>query len=359
MKKLPIIASIIIFAIALAVSCKTSKNSTDDKFNEQLVRDSYRIMFFNTENLFDTINDPEKNDDEFTPQGAKYWTGFRYKQKLTNLSKVIIGAGGWELPQIVALSEIENRKVVEDLINKTPLYKSDYRIIHKESPDARGIDVALMYRKKYFTPISETFIPVKYPSNIGSGTTRDILYAKGTTNSNDTLHIFVNHWPSRWGGQKETEEKRIFVAGLVKHATDSIFKTDKNANIIIVGDLNDYPTDKSLVNELKAQTEYDNIKNDKLYNLSYYLQEIKKQGTHKYHGQWGILDQIIVSGALLDSTRTLHTTIDDAHIFNPDFMLVPDEGYTGKQVFRTYVGYKYQGGYSDHLPTYIDLFRTK
>lgn len=359
MKKLTIIASIVAVAILLAFSCKTGKDSTEDKFNEQLVRDSYRIMFFNTENLFDTINDPEKNDDEFTPQGAKFWNAYRYKDKLSNLSKVIIGAGGWELPQIVALSEIENRKVVEDLIYRTPLSKSDYRIIHKESPDARGIDVALMYRKKFFTPISENFIPVKYHSNIGSGTTRDILYVKGRTNQNDTLHVFVNHWPSRWGGQKETEQKRMFVAGLVKHATDSIFKTDKNANIVIVGDLNDYPTDKSLMEVLKTQTEYDKISSDKLYNLSYYLQEIKKQGTHKYHGQWGILDQIIVSGALLDTANTIHTTIDDAHIYNPDFMLVPDEGYTGKQVFRTYVGYKYQGGYSDHLPTYLDLYRTK
>ena len=346
MRKLTIIASIIAVAIVLAFSCKTGKDSTEDPCSD-------------TADNSNTINDPEKNDDEFTPQGAKFWNAYRYKDKLSNLSKVIIGAGGWELPQIVALSEIENRNVVEDLIYRTPLSKSDYRIIHKESPDARGIDVALMYRKKFFTPISENFIPVKYPSNIGSGTTRDILYVKGRTNQNDTLHVFVNHWPSRWGGQKETEQKRMFVAGLVKHATDSIFKTDKNANIVIVGDLNDYPTDKSLMEVLKTQTEYDKISSDKLYNLSYYLQEIKKQGTHKYHGQWGILDQIIVSGALLDTANTIHTTIDDAHIYNPDFMLVPDEGYTGKQVFRTYVGYKYQGGYSDHLPTYLDLYRTK
>jgi len=355
MKKFAIIASIIALAVMLAFSCKSSKDSTSNKFNEQLIRDSYRIMFFNTENLFDTIDNPDTKDDEFTPQGAKFWTGYRYSTKLSNLSKVIIGAGGWELPQIVALSEVENRKVVEDLINKTPLRNSDYHIIHKESPDARGIDVALMYRKRFFSPISENFIPVKYPPNIGTGTTRDILYVKGTTNRNDTLHIFVNHWPSRWGGQMETEEKRIFVAGIVKHTTDSIFKTDKNANIVIVGDLNDYPTDKSLIHGLKTETEFDNIKSNKLYNLSYYLQEVKKLGTHKFHGQWGILDQVIVSGALLDTTHTFHTTKDDAHIYNPDFMLKPDEGYTGKQVFRTYIGYKYDGGYSDHLPTYIDL----
>lgn len=357
MKHSVLIFCIIALASICAISCKTNKETVEDKFNEQLTRDSYRIMFYNTENLFDTINDPDKNDDEFTPQGAKYWTGYRYRNKLTNISKVIIGAGGWELPQIVGLSEVEHRKVVQDLIYKTPLNKSDYKIIHQESPDSRGIDCALIYRKKFFTPISENFIPVIWPKRIGSGSTRDILYVKGVTNQKDTLHIFVNHWPSRWSGQMETEAKRIYVAELVKQHTDSILKIEKDANIIIMGDLNDHPTDKSLIYGLKAQTEYDKIKHNQLYNLSYYLQEIKKLGTHKFQGQWGILDQIIVSGALLDTASTLHTSIDDAHVYNPDFMLVPDEANTGKQVFRTYIGYKYQGGYSDHLPTYIDLYK--
>lgn len=351
-----ILIGVICFTASL-ISCKTGKESASDKFNEQLTRNTYRVMFYNVENLFDTLNDPTKNDEEFTPQGAKYWSWYKYKNKLTAISKVIIGIGGWELPQIVGLSEVENIKVVKDLIYKTPLSKSDYRIIHKDSPDNRGIDCALLYRKNHFWPLNQDFIAVKWPKNIGSGTTRDILYVKGLTNEHDTLHIFVNHWPSRWSGQMETEEKRIYVAKLVKHHCDSILKSDKSANIIIMGDLNDHPTDKSLVYGLEAQSEYDNIKHNKLYNLSYYLQEIKKLGTHKFQGQWGILDQIIVSGALLDSSNLLHTTLEDAHVYNADFLLCPDEGNTGKQVFRTYLGYKYQGGYSDHLPTYIDLHR--
>ncbi|MCF0206006.1 MAG: endonuclease, partial [Bacteroidales bacterium] len=211
--------------------------------------------------------------------------------------------------------------------------------------------------KKFFSPISEIFIPVVWPKNIGSGSTRDILYVKGIANKKDTLHIFVNHWPSRYSGQKESEPKRIFVAELVKHICDSILDVENDANIVIMGDLNDYPTDKSLIYGLKAQTEYENVKHGNLYNLSYYLQETKKLGTHKFHGQWGILDQIIVSGSLLDTANSVFTSLKDAHVYNADFLLVPDESYSGKQVFRTYLGYKYQGGYSDHLPTYIDLFR--
>ncbi|HOZ30992.1 MAG TPA: endonuclease [Bacteroidales bacterium] len=343
------------FFVFVFFSCVSGKKSTDKVQNPEFSKNSYRVMFFNAENLFDTEDDPLKNDEEFTPEGSRYWSGYRYKQKLSNIYKVIVAVGEWDLPLLVGLSEVENRKVLEELLNFTPLYKSDYKIIHYESPDSRGIDVALLYRSELFKPISHKPIQVVWPKSIGTGTTRDILYACGTTNEGDTLHIFVNHWPSRWGGQMETEEKRMFVAKLLKTQTDSIFDVNPFAKIIIMGDLNDYPTDRSLLESLKTNTDFNKIKPDKLYNLSYYLQEIKKLGTHKYDGQWGILDQMIVSGALLDTTKSIFTTLDDAHVFNDDFMLEPDEKYTGKRVNRTYIGYKYHGGYSDHLPTYIDL----
>lgn len=353
MKKVIIILIITIGALA---SCKSSKNNTKEEVFAPTIRDNFRVMFYNTENFFDTINDPNKLDDEFTPSGAKYWNGYRYRLKIRMISQVIMGIGEWEAPQIVALSEVEHKKCLEDLINKTPLYQANYKIIHHESPDARGIDVALLYRPKFFKLITEQAIPVIWPSNLGTGSTRDILYVKGLTNKNDTLHIFVNHWPSRYSGQMETEGKRIHVAKMVRHASDSILKVDKNANIVIVGDLNDGPTDKSLLEGLKTETVYDNIKHNKLYSLSYYLQEVKKLGTHKYQGQWEILDHIVISGALLDTTRNMHTSLNDAHIYNPDFMLEPDETNTGKKVFRTYLGYKYNGGYSDHLPVYVDFY---
>lgn len=351
---------IISFAAALPfllLSCKGGKETNSVKSDVESVSSDYRIMFYNVENLFDTEDDPEKKDDEFLPDGARYWSNFRYKEKLSNIYKVITAVGGWDLPKLVGLSEVENRKVLEELLSHTPLYKSDYKIIHYESPDARGIDVALLYRSNYFTPISQHPIRVKWPKNIGSGTTRDVLYACGVTNFGDTLHVFVNHWPSRWGGQLETEEKRMYVAGLVKHATDSIFKTNPEANIIIMGDLNDHPTDRSLIESLKAQTSFDKIKPTQLYNLSYYLEAVKKQGSHKYQGQWGILDHIIVSGALLDEKGPIYTSPELANVFSPDFLLEADEKFTGKQVNRTYIGFKYHGGFSDHLPTYLDIKR--
>lgn len=347
-----LIAFLLVF---IFLSCVSGKKNITDVQNPEFSKNSYRVMFYNVENLFDIENDPIKNDDEFTPEGSRYWSKYRYRQKLSNIYKVIVAVGEWELPMLVGLSEIENRKVLEELINYTPLYKSDYKIIHYESPDARGIDVALFYRSELFKPLNHKPIRVVWPANIGTGTTRDILYVSGVTNEEDTLHIFVNHWPSRWGGQMETEEKRMFVAKLLKTQTDSIFDTNPLAKIIIMGDLNDYPTDRSLLESLKTNTEFDRIKPNKLYNLSYYLQEVKMLGTHKYDGQWGVLDQMIVSGALLDTTKNIFTTPDDAHVFNADFMLEADEKYTGKRVNRTYIGYKYHGGYSDHLPTYLDL----
>ncbi len=354
MKSKLYILIIIVFSL-LAYSCKIEKDSTSNNQNIDKTRTDYRVMFYNVENLFDTEDDPEKRDEEFTPEGDRYWSNYRYNQKLQNVYKVIVGVGEWDLPQLVGLCELENRKVLEDLLNKTPLYKTDYKIIHYESPDRRGIDVGLLYREEFFTPISHRAILVDWPKRISTGTTRDVLYVCGTTNSNDTLHVFVNHWPSRWGGQMETEDKRMFVAKIVKKQTDSILRINKNANIIIMGDLNDHPTDRSLLETLKAKTEFDKIQNDDLYNLSYYLAEVKKLGSHKYNGQWGVLDQIVVSGALLDTTSTMYTTLDDAHIFNADFLLEDDDKYTGKRVNRTYIGFKFHGGFSDHLPTYVDL----
>ena len=315
----------------------------------------YRVMFYNCENLFDCERDSTINDEEFTPTGVRAWTPARLKAKLNNIYKVITNIGEWDMPMVICLSEVENRKVLEMLTQQTPLVKTGYKIIHYDSPDRRGIDVAMLYRPDVFTPYFNKKIPIIWTPAIGTGTTRDILLVSGTTKTQDTLHIFVNHWPSRWGGQMETEEKRMFVAALVKEKADSIIKQHPNANIIITGDLNDYPTDKSLMESLKAQTQFDKINNKDLYNLSWYLQEIKHKGTHKYDGQWGVLDQIIVSGALLSKENSLYTTLEDAHIFEADYMLEPDTKYTGSVVKRTYVGYKWNGGYSDHLPVYLDL----
>ncbi len=321
-------------------------------------RGNMRIMFYNAENLFDTFDDTLKIDESFLPTGDHYWTPSKYYKKINNISKVITAIGQWELPEIIGICEIENRKVLEDLTQKTALKKIHYKIIHKESPDRRGIDVGFLYRPDKFFPISFEAIRVKFPFDANKPT-RDILYVKGTNIYKDTLHIFINHWPSRWGGQTETDRKRQFAASVLRAKVDSLFDADKNPNIIIMGDLNDYPTNNSVVKVLKAKTSYDNIENESLYNLAYYLQEIKGKGSHKHHGEWGVLDQIIISGSLLNSKNKIHTTLDNAHIFDAPFLLETDKNYTGVKPFRTYIGFKFHDGYSDHLPVYLDLFETK
>ncbi|MDA3954456.1 MAG: hypothetical protein PF485_12480 [Bacteroidales bacterium] len=316
--------------------------------------DSYKIMFYNVENLFDTFDDSLINDEEFLPKGDRYWNTYKYYSKLNNIYKVIVAVGEWNSPAIIGICEIENKKVISDLVNNTPLVKFEYKIIHEESPDHRGIDVALLYRDKLFTPLKYKAIPINFPGNIESRT-RDILYVKGVVKNTDTLDVFVNHWPSRWGGQLESEDRRIYVASVLKAKVDSIFKSNPKSNIVIMGDFNDYPENKSIKNILDAKQEFSQITGNALYNLSSTISKTNNIGTYKYQGEWGILDQFIISGNLLNKRNKMFTSIDDIHIFSPDFLLETDKAFFGYKPNRTFVGYKYNGGYSDHLPTYLIL----
>jgi len=356
----------ILLLIGSLISCKSQKNISPDNSSDissnkiienNKIRGDYRIMFYNCENLFDIYNDSLKRDDDFTPDGVKHWSKNKYYDKLANISKVITAVGGWEPPELVGLCEIENYFVLKQLTEVSLLKVFKYKIIHYESPDKRGIDVALLYIPSKFTPIKSKNIPVVFKDN--GRPTRDILYVKGTTTKKDTLHIFVNHWPSRWGGMLETEHKRMYVASVLQIKVDSIFRTDKSAKIIIMGDLNDFPTNKSLIESLKTSHNFDNIKSNQLYNLAWYLQEEKGLFSHSFHGEAGVLDQMIVSGALLDSSANIYMTKDNAHILNAKFLLENDPNYVGEIPFRTYLGMKYHGGFSDHLPVYIDLFLKK
>jgi Endonuclease/Exonuclease/phosphatase family len=344
---------IIVFAFQ---NCKTQKETSIAEIKVDTLnfeRGDYRIMFYNCENLFDTYDDTLKNDDEFLPDGAKFWSSYKYYEKLSNIAKVITAVGGWEPPEIVGVCEIENYFVLEGLTKISPLKVFNYKIIHYESPDARGIDVALLYLPNKFRPIYTKNFQVNFPDT--DRKTRDILYVVGTTTKKDTLHIFVNHWPSRWGGMLESEGKRMFVASLLREKTDSIFATNRHAKILIMGDLNDFPDNKSILENLGALTEFDDIKSNELYNLSYYLQEVKGKFSHRYQGHAGVLDQMIVSGAFLDKTANIYTTKEDAHIYDAEFLLEKEENFVGYKPNRTYIGFKYHGGFSDHLPAYIDL----
>jgi exonuclease III len=339
---------IFIICTLLLFSCDAQIKSGNGK------RGDYRFMFYNVENLFDTYNDSITKDDDFTPAGKYKWTYERYQNKLNNIYKVIAAIGGWEPPEIIGVCEIENRRVLNDLLNSTPLHKTGYEIIHKESPDERGIDVALLYLRKKFKPVSYKAIPVNF-SGSPNDKTRDILMVKGIINKQDTLHIFICHFPSRSGGQVRTEPARIFVASLLRSKVDSVFALNRKAKIIIMGDLNDDPDDRSITGSLKAGTSFEKTIPAELYNMSYLLFKMET-GTLKYQDKWNLFDQIIVSGSLLDKTGAVYTQPYDAHIFNAEFLLEKDPD-GGMQLFRTFKGIKYKGGFSDHLPVYIDLWR--
>lgn len=313
-----------------------------------------RVVSYNLENYFDPFDDSLTMDEEFTPEGARHWTWDKYKDKQKKIYKVLAAIGGWELPDIVGFYEVENRFVLNDLLKSTPLKWRTYEIVHKESPDARGIDVALLYRSDKFKLLSQEFIKIIFPFDT-TKPTRDILYAKGFTNNHDTLNIFINHWPSRLGGQTESELNRQTVARFLKEKVDSIFKSNPMSNVIIMGDFNDEPDNKSITDVLKANHDFDSVVPGRIYNLAWYMKEKKGMGSLKYQGEWGLIDQIMVSSSLLMKTNPIYTTPDNAKVFNADFLTEPDDAFIGFKPFRTFIGFKYHGGFSDHYPIYLDL----
>ena len=320
-------------------------NFTDDVRGNTGVR----IAFYNVENLFDIENDPLKRDDEFTEKGDKHWDDRKYRTKLQQISKVAASVGGWEALELVAFCELENRGVLEDLLSSTPLKEANYKIVHFESPDRRGIDVGFIYLEEKIQVIYSEAIPIVFPWD-DKYKTRDILYARLVILEVDTFDFYVNHWPSRWGGQLETENARMHVAKTLLAHRNSLESPQK---MIAVGDFNDAPTDKSIKDVFKA--ELDTNKKADYYNLMH--PHIDKQGTNKYQGGWSIIDQFIVSESLFNSKNGLQIKNKSANIFNADFLLEPDPKYEGMQLNRTYLGMRYKGGYSDHLPIYLDLVK--
>lgn len=313
-----------------------------------------RIVFYNVENLFDIENDSLTNDDEFTPEGIRYWDNHKFYQKINNIYKVLISVGEWQPPAIVGLCEIENRYVLNKLIYQTPLKKYNYKIIHEDSPDKRGIDVGMIYRIDLFQPIEHHSIEVDFPGT-DYRTTRDILYVKGVFMNSDTLHLYINHWPSRYGGYLVTKPKRARAAKILRQHVDSVFGVDPIANILIMGDFNDEPTDESLSLVLKAKADTSDIIGIDLYNMMTNLNNDWKSGSHKYRADWAVLDQIIVSSAFVKGKNGLIMSDQGASIFNAQFLMEKDEKFLGEKPFRTYVGMKYNSGFSDHLPVFVDL----
>ncbi|MFA6949222.1 MAG: endonuclease [Lentimicrobiaceae bacterium] len=342
----------LILIIILLACCFQTLGDKPEK-NGKNEKHEYRIMFYNLENLFDPFHDTLKNDYEFVSGGVMGWTWKKFNRKLQYISKVIVDAGGWRPPEIVAFSEVENRFVLIQLLKLTPLERFNYRIIHEESPDQRGIDVAMIYQRDKFTELNHKSIHITMSDS--SIKTRDILYVKGLTPSNDTLHLFVNHWPSRTGGVSITMNRRKEAALTLRHIVDSISKAQPDAFIVIMGDFNDEPADESISKYLDAQIGLPDSPVFRLNNLMYPYMNKWDTGTNKFRGQWGILDQFIISSPLVFNKNSIHLSNQGAEIFAPPYLLQRDEKYTGTIPFRTYNGMRYQGGFSDHLPVLLHL----
>lgn len=335
--KLKTLVFLLLSAVSIISACsQTEKHKT------------INIAFYNVENLFDTLDAPNKIDDEFTPLSDKKWNTERYTKKLNNIGAVLASLNKPGLPAIIGLCEVENKKVVEDLVKSNQLKKAGYKIVHEESPDARGIDVALLYSPKHFKYLSHEKLTVKVPSEPWERT-RDILYVKGKV-ANETLHLFVNHWPSRRDGTEVSEKRRIAAAKVLKQKVDKILAKDKNAKILIMGDFNDFPDNKSISKVLGAGVDDDDV----LYNLMY-KQAMKGKGTYNFKGDWNMLDQFIVSKGLLDGGSGLDVDKDSGHIYKEDWILYINREKEVEAPNKTYGGDNYYGGYSDHLPIYLNL----
>lgn len=309
----------------------------------------FRVAFYNLENLFHPDDDSLTKDEEFTPTGDRHWSHYRYQNKVNQMAKAILSIGEWEPPAIVGLEEVENRQVVNDLLASPVLQKIPYRVVHYESEDRRGIDVALIYRLDRFRLIYSSKLRL-FNSQQPNYRTRDILYIKGIADERDTLHLFVCHWPSRYGGQAISEPKRMAVSSMLKTFIDSLQMAHNGPNIIIGGDFNDEPQNQSL--QFLCDTGTSGIRARSLINLMAKLDP--SQGSNRHHGIWTYLDQIIVSDNLMNDQSPMINS-KKANVHRAGFLLEQDPKYPGDKPFRHFLGLRHHGGFSDHLPVYIDL----
>ena len=319
--------------------------------NFLFAQSNLKFAFYNVENLFDTIDSPDTFDTEFTPTGKNNWNTHRYYKKMRRISQVIDSINANNDLAVLGMAEVENRTALNDLINYKTIKKSGFEIVHQDSPDARGIDVACIYNPKLVKLNSYKYYNVKITDS-DSSKTRDILYCVFELKNKSTVHYFVNHWPSRRGGEEESSGKRKKAAENLKSICDSIFKIDVSANIIICGDLNDHPDNESVVNTLGAANP-NSAEKSKLFSLMWTLKNENK-GTHFYKGEWSILDHFIVSQSILQGNQKIKATPEELNVFEASFLF--DTNKKGEQVvYRTFVGPRYTGGYSDHLPIILNM----
>lgn len=314
-----------------------------------------RIGFYNVENFFDPFIDSTREYNEFTEDGEQRWNYFRYKKKRSNIYKTILALGGGKSLSLMGLCEIENDFVLRDLVYNTPLKQFNYQYINYPSPDRRGIDVGIIYQPDELRLISSEPIPLKDPEN-PNFRSRDMLYASFLVQDRDTIHVYINHWPSRWGGEIATKPLRMMAAKRLRRHLDSIRENvNEQANFIIMGDFNDTPDEVSLTEGLRALPVEQVSEEADLINLFASETDLGYSGTLKYQYNWQIFDMLIVSQSLYNAQKGVRYKSGSAQVFHAPFLFIEDERYMGDKLFRTYIGPKYQGGFSDHLPIYIDL----
>ncbi len=322
------IVTILFFAFLFVYSCNLIGGAN--------YGDTLTVGEWNVENLFDTIDDPGKKDEEFTPNSNKHWTLARLHEKLNHLAKVL----NLVKPDLWGFEEVEHKALIDSIVSR--LNYAEYGIVYAESPDFRGIDNALIYRKDKFAVISFDTLKVALPLN---HTTRYILYAKLRDYNGNVWNVFVNHWPSRWGGKEKSEPKRISAAQTLR---EYLICNKINKNVIIMGDFNDDPTDPSIRYVLSAKTDKEHVIRKKdLINLAA-PKFLHGEGSLEYHGKWNMLDQIIVTQDLLGEGKIRYVK-NSFNVIKYDFMVVQSGKYKGYPA-RTYAGRKFLGGYSDHFP---------
>ena len=338
-----------IFFGMLLITISQNLNLVSQETDKQIIiGDNHRIVFYNVENYFDSKIDSTRSYNEFTPDGQLHWTERKYQEKRAHIFQALTAIAEWEPITLMGFVEIENAFVLQDLINSTPLSRENYQLVHFESDDYRGIDVGLIYHADRFNLLSAQKITVKDRGD-PTFTTRDILYVKGLL-ANDTLHVFVNHWVSRWRGVMESKYLRVLCAETLKRVVDSVCALNPNANILLMGDFNDNPEDDSI---LKLTADSGDCQ---LFNVVLKPANKDVRGTLKYGSEWSYFDQFLVSGSLLSGETSLMLDKESGRVFDPPYLLENDKKHLGVKPNRTHIGFKYNGGFSDHLPIFIDIF---
>jgi len=351
---------LVFYSFFVAAECMGFAQGLVIKPKSSAERPDCRIIFWNLENYFDTRDDPSTADDVFTPFGEMHWSRKKFNAKRNAIAKYILLLSGDNMPVAVGFAEVENRYVIEQLLRETPLSAMGYGVIHRDSPDRRGIDVAMIYRRERYTPLSANFIEVKADSLLR---TRLILYSKGVLDGLDTLHLFINHWPSKFGGESSTQGYRRAAAEALGRVTDSIFSKNRAANIVVTGDFNEEPEASSAAT-IKYLTNLSPSAGMKYFSEEKWPlppkpgRKTKIQGSIKYLGVWELIDHFLVSPNLLNVSEPIYCPEGAMEILAHPYLLEEDYKFTGRKPRRTFVGPRYNGGVSDHLPIMLTIKRS-